>query len=378
MTPAEFPDRGVRNDRGVRSDRVWIAWETQRRSLELSARLGAELRLCLDEDRGWMRHAVSAAKTWRILEASRGKAVFVQNPSMVLAALACVLKPIFGYHLIVDRHSNFGFLSQNAGLKRALSDLLSKRTLQAADLTIVTNPELAVRVERMGGRPFVLPDPFPRVPAAALETAARADDRPGGAPREILFVSSWAFDEPIAETIEACRALQGKVVVHITGRPKAAYRKLLEGAPPNFVTTGFLSDADYFDRMARCDAVMAITRRPCTLVCGAYEAIALGKPMVLGDTEALRDYFDAGAVYTDSSAPDLVRALTGIVDRLPELRKEVLDLRERRSAEWDGRLAALEYLADRGVAALRGREHAESLGYTVDAQRMTLTGRSPG
>lgn len=365
----------MRNDRSDRSDRIWIAWETQRRSLELSARLGADLRLCLDEDRGWLRHAVSAAKTWRLLAGSRGKAVFVQNPSMVLAAMACVLKPIFGYHLIVDRHSNFGFLSQNAGLKRALSDLLSRRTLQAADLTIVTNPELAVRVERMGGRPFVLPDPFPRVPAAALEAAALPEARPAGAPKEILFVSSWAFDEPIAETIEACRQLQGKVIVHITGRPKAAYRKLLDAAPPNFVTTGFLSDADYFDRMARCDAVMAITRRPCTLVCGAYEAIALGKPMVLGDTGALRDYFDAGAVYTDSSTSDLVRALGEIAARLPELRTEVRELRERRSAEWDGRLAALEYLADRGVAALQGREHAATLGYAADPPRVTLAGR---
>lgn len=343
--------------KAVRADRVWIAWERQRRSLGLARRLGALLYLCLDENRGWLRYPLSICRTVRLLARCRGKAVFVQNPSMILAALACILKRPLGYYLVVDRHSNFSFLSgTRVGIKRALSDLLSGFTLRGADRTLVTNAELARCIEARGARAAVLPDPFPDIPEAARRIAASHVPKVGkvpGAPAEILFVSSWAFDEPIAEAIEACRILKSRVIIHITGRVKPAYRALLAGAPENFRPTGFLSDAEYFALMARCDAVMAITRRSCTLVCGAYEAIALGKPMVLGNAAALREYFDEGAVHTDSTFPDLVLRLDEILTDLHAKREAVARLLTRRAPEWERRLEALEASVDAAVAVLR-------------------------
>lgn len=337
---------------GRRPGRVWIAWERQRRSLELAARLGAELKLFVDEDRGWLRYPLSAAKTVRLLRRCRGRDVFVQNPSMLLAALAGLLKRPLGYRLVVDRHSNFGFLSGGRpGLKRRLSDLLSDFTLRRADATVVTNPELAAYVEKRGGRPFVLPDPFPGIPEGILEPEGFPAPRRPDAPREILFVSSWAFDEPVAQAIEACRALRGRVIVRITGRPKPAFADLLRGAPDNFVPTGFLPDSRYFALMARCDAVLAVTTRPCTLVCGAYEALALGKPLILGDSAALRDYFDDGAVYTDATVPGLIRAFEAVCADLPALEAGARRLYRKRLPQWQDRLDSLEYFLDRRPAA---------------------------
>ncbi len=350
-----------------RPGRVWIAWERQRRSLELAARLGADLRLFLDEDRGWKRYPLSAIRTLRLLRACRGKDVFVQNPSMVLAALAGALKRPLGYRLVVDRHSNFGILSGgNTGLKRRISDLLSDFTLRRADMTIVTNSELAAYVEKRGGRPFVLPDPFPEIPSRDPEAQGFPAPRRAGAPVEILFVSSWAFDEPIRQAAEACRALRGRVVVRITGKPKPAYARILKEAPDNFVPTGFIPDSQYFALMARCDAVLAVTTRPCTLVCGAYEALALGKPLILGNTDALRDYFDDGAVYTDATVPDMIRSFEAVCAGLPELRDGARRLYRKRLAQWRDRLDSLEYLLDRRPkAAAPGMD--PGIEYPVDA-----------
>jgi glycosyltransferase involved in cell wall biosynthesis len=340
----------------LRDDRIWIAWESQRRSLNLSARLQAPLFLCLDERRGWKRYPLSISKTVKKLAAMRGRTVMVQNPSMVLAALACLFKERFGYSLVVDRHSNFGYLAGGrAGWKRRLSDLLSDYTLRGADLTIVTNRELADRVGQAGGRAFVLPDPFPDSDPAgpSAEYPAAGEPRSQGshtgtmrAPLEVLFVSSWAFDEPIAETIEACRKLQGEVTVRITGKVKPACAHLLKDAPPNFRPTGFLSDRDYFDLMARSDAVMAVTSRDATLVCGGYEGAAMGKPLILGDSEALREYFDSGCVYTDGTAEDLARQLRLLRAGLPAFTRAIRLFHARRKTEWDGRLAELEKLLD--------------------------------
>ena len=323
--------------------RIWIAWESQRRTLTLAARLGARLHLCLDERLGWLRYPVSIAKTIGILARARRRIVFVQNPSMILTVLACALQRVFGYTLVVDRHSNFSFLRpQSPKLRLRVSDMLSGYTLRRAGLTIVTNDELRAHVERSGGRAFVLPDAFPDIPGEARAAGGPANK--GNRPAELLFVSSWAADEPIAATIEACRALRGEAIVRITGRMKPEFARLVDGAPDNFVRTGFLSDADYFALMARSDAVVAVTLRSATLVCGGYEAAAMGKPMVLGGSAALRAYFDTGAVYTDGSPEDLVRAIRSLIRDLPSLRAGVADFMARRSAEWDARFAALETL----------------------------------
>ncbi|HKP97261.1 MAG TPA: hypothetical protein VJ385_16045 [Fibrobacteria bacterium] len=342
--PLSVPDGGTHRPAG--GGRVWIAWEKQRRSLNLSRRLGARLFLCLDEGRGWKRYPLSIAKTVRELRRLRGHTVVVQNPSMVLAALACLLKKPFGYSLTVDRHSNFGFLAgARAGFKRRLSDLLSDYTLRHADLTLVTNDELRDRVERAGGRGFTLPDPFPDPRGPRDGPILRP--RPEGAPKEILFVSSWAFDEPIAQTVEACRRLRGEIIVRITGRMKPGFARLVREAPDNFVPTGFLSDRDYFALMAECDAVMAVTHRAATLVCGGYEGAAMGKPLILGNSAALRAYFDEGCVYTDGSAGDLETQMRGLIADLPAHARGIRRFHARRREEWDARLAELESLLPR-------------------------------
>ena len=112
-----------------------------------------DLLLCLDEDKGWKRYPLSIRKTLAELRTRRGRTVIVQNPSMVLAALACLFRKPLGYALVVDRHSNFSHLAQGkTGLKRRLSDLLSDYTIRNANLTIVTNRELAEQ-RGTGGRP---------------------------------------------------------------------------------------------------------------------------------------------------------------------------------------------------------------------------------
>jgi len=319
--------------------RTWIAWETQRRSLGLARILGAEIRLFLHK--GWLRYPRCLAGTAALLSKKPGNLVFVQNPSMVLAAWAGALKGPLGYTLVVDRHSNFAHLSgPGAGLKRRLSDLLSDFTLRRADLTLVTNPELAESVERAGGRAFVLPDPFPDVSAwRPLAEAAEAKPR---AIKEILFVSSWAFDEPIEAAMEACRRLRGEVIVRITGRAPAGYARLLRSAPDNFIATGYLSENDFFAAMAHCDAVMAVTRREATLVCGGYEGAAMGKPLILGNSRALRGFFDAGCVYTDGSAADLEARIRELMNGLPAYRSAIRSWLDRRQSDERERLAALE------------------------------------
>ena len=61
------------------------------------------------------------------------------------------------------------------------------------------------------------------------------------------------------------------------------------------------------------DATIDLTTRENCLVCGAYQSIAAGKPMVLSKTRALQTFFPAGAVYTDNSAADIRRCIEKVL-----------------------------------------------------------------
>lgn len=315
--------------------RVWISWETQRRTLNLSRRLGCELRIFDDEKRGKLRYPLSILKTLKAFFDYRGGLVFVQNPSMILAALACLLKPVFGYFLVVDRHSAYmDTMSTARSRKERLMRRLSVWTLGRADLTIVTNPKLVWKIKLCGGRGFVLPDPYPEM---EVVPARGAQD-----PFEVLMVSTWAPDEPIAEMMEAARLLGPHCKVFISGRPKKHFADLIAKKPDNFQPTGFIPDKDYFDLMRRVDAVAAITKRGGTLVCGGYEAISLGKPVLLGNSRVLKNYFSSGAAYTDSSPADLAEKIGALQREYGEYRRDILQFREKSLAEWESSRNAIE------------------------------------
>nr|MDQ2665212.1 glycosyltransferase [Gemmatimonadota bacterium] len=246
--------------------RIWIAWETQRRSITLSRKVGAELHI-LDLARyGIWRYPLSMMRTARLLFANRGGIVFVQNPSMILAALAAFCKPMLRYTLIVDRHTNFTQIEETRSTPvRRLLLWMSRFSIRRADLTIVTNSDIDERYVRGTGRGFVLPDPYPElteVPKSAIST--HNDLR-------VLFVSSWQTDEPIREVIEVCRRLGSKITVYISGRVKPAYASVIASRPENFIPTGFLTDDEYFRLMSTVDCVLAVSSWPGTLCCGAYE-----------------------------------------------------------------------------------------------------------
>ena len=139
--------------KSVRAGRIWIAWETQRRSITLAGLVGAELHILELEHLGKLRYPVSIVRTMILLARNRGGVVFVQNPSMVLAALAAFLKPVFRYTLIVDRHSNFPLPGERvSGATERVLGWLSAFSIRRADVTIVTNTEIADRYVRGVGR----------------------------------------------------------------------------------------------------------------------------------------------------------------------------------------------------------------------------------
>ena len=70
-------------------EKLWIAWEKQRRSTVLSKEFNAKLYQF--NNSGKLRYPIVITKTLFLLIKKRPKILFVQNPSTVLAFLACFL-----------------------------------------------------------------------------------------------------------------------------------------------------------------------------------------------------------------------------------------------------------------------------------------------
>jgi glycosyltransferase involved in cell wall biosynthesis len=322
------------SDSGALRGAVWISWENHRRSRETARGLAIPLILHQSSAPYVLRVLMLSVRTaWTLLRL-RPQVAFVQNPSIVLTTVSCLVAPLYGGRVVVDRHSNFKLHTVASRDPRyRLFHLLSRWTVRRAHLTVVTNAYLAALVEAWGGRTFVLPDPIPDLPPQIV-----AGDTPRSS---IIFVCSHSRDEPLGEVLAAARSLPKSVTVFITGNAARSPRPLLESAPENVVFTGYLSDKEYIELISSAGAVLSLTTQPHTLTCSAYEAVAVGVPLIISDSEDLKAHFRHGTVVTANTAPGIARAITEALARQGELRQAIDALKRDLQREWEFRRSAL-------------------------------------
>lgn len=312
-------------------DRLWLTWERQRRNRTLSQAVAAELQEMNLPGGRVQRYGRLIVRTLSLLLRRRPALVFVQNPSMVLALLTVLWGRLARRPVVVDAH--------NAGVRpfdgaRAWANRLAAFLFRNAALTIVSNPALETVVQQAGGRVLALPDPIPDlVPGQPAQAAERF---------EVLFVCTWAADEPYLEVLRAARDLPEEVRICVTGNSKGRERALEGELPSNVELLGFVAEDEFVRRLQRCQVVMDLTTREDCLVCGAYEATAVEKPMILSDTACLRGYFDKGAIYTANDATAIAAAVRRSVAEIESLDREVRQLKQEKLIEWDARLAEAE------------------------------------
>jgi glycosyltransferase involved in cell wall biosynthesis len=326
------------------TSKVWITWERQRRSIVLAEHFRARLFIYEKEFRSrLLRYLAASLHTIRWLAGHRPDTVFAQNPSLILALLLCFIRPLFGFRLIIDRHSNF-MLGVEGGVTKKLFAMISNLTLRLADLTIVTNHHLKELVESNGGKGIVLQDKLP-----AFSCRNRTGLKGGF---NVVFTTSFSGDEPIAEVISAYAGIGHGITLYITGnyRKYPDYVKYVGPAYENIVFTGFLPEGEYQELLFSADAVLCLTRNDHTLTCGAYEGLALGKPMILSNTGAIREYFRKGAVYADASQESIKSATLACLATYDRLATEAVLLRSQVEEDWNGRCS----LVMDEIEALRG------------------------
>lgn len=310
---------------------VWITWEHHRRSNELAKAFDAELVTIEYKQSSIWRYPLSILKTISTIATKRPDTLFAQNPSLILAALTTALKPIFRYKLIIDRHSNFRFLTMDSKLlKWRFFHFLSKYTVKNADITIVTVDSLKKLVNEWGGCGVVLQDKIPHI------TTEKGNNKKLDGNFNIVCVSTFVADEPIFEIVKAARAIDNNIHIYMTGKYQnfPQIEELQKIKPANVTFTGFISEHDYVQLLNSADGIMVLTILDELLTCGAYEAVALKKPMILSNTEALSSYFFKGAVYANPDSKSIADAITKLKDNHESYIKDVFDLHIELDKNW--------------------------------------------
>ena len=304
---------------------IWITWEKQLRNRSLSNAIGAKLYELTSVKSRWLRYPHLLYKTAILFITTKSKTVVTQNPSLILALFANIFGRIVGKRVIIDSHNGGLFPLER---KSIVLNCIAKLVLYTSAFTIVTNKVLARYVQKFGSKPIVVPDPLPGWDASSNIVSGQ---------KNIVFICTWANDEPYLEVIEAGYQLPEDIHVYITGNYKKKLGKLSVKLPKNITLCGFLSDEDYIDLLNSADAIMDLTTRKHCLVCGAYEGTALEKPLILSDTTALRDYFYKGALFTDNSPDDIANKLLMIFEMHDELAEGINFLKASIEISWQKR-----------------------------------------
>lgn len=304
---------------------LWISWYPHRRTSGLCDAWDIPLEVIPSRHAGWRKWLGQAVATLTLLRRQRPEVLFVQNPSLGLTVLATWVRWWFGYLLVVDAH-NEGvrpFVRSSGFVRR-----LTRHLLRRADFTIVTNTALADDVRRAGGRPLILPDRLANPPAAALD-----GEVPGSLAPDVMVISTYAPDEPLSAILAAAVRMP-EVRFAVSGNAKKFGAWGLE-QPANVELTGFLPDDAYWGTLARAKVILDLTLMPDCLVCGAYEGLALARPMVLSDNPATRELFGHGAILTGGEPQDIVAALQQALSGLELLETLARESRESFRGRWE-------------------------------------------
>jgi glycosyltransferase involved in cell wall biosynthesis len=292
---------------------IWIDWDRHLRSRTLAQRLAVELFEFRVSGSRIRRYLSSIIRTEAAIRKTQPEIVIATNPSLVLGFLLLALRKWYGFVLVSDAHY-FGVRAIHG--HRILQRLLDFHNLKA-DLVIVTNDNHAKYLARQGCRAYVCPDPLPDLTAQASLAVSVP-------PKSVFLVCSFDEDEPYAAAFAAfSRLRESGYALFVSGN----YKKV-QIDPAHFPWVhflGFVSDEEYYSYLGACSVIVDLTTLEDCLVCGAYEALAAGKPLVISKTQALGDYFGGVALLTDNTPEAIIESVERAHSQRHDLARKITD-----------------------------------------------------
>lgn len=243
-----------------------------------------------------LRYGANVVRMWQTLRRHRPRVLVAVTPPVLAPAVAWLWCTVHPCALVVDCHTatfhwwkwRWTIPVHRLLLRRALAALLHSE----ADTALV---------RRWGVRALLLPDDLPD-PGEASPSASRASTA------RVVVAGSLDRDEPVAAALDAA-ALLPDVEVRFTGDASRLPASLRARVSRNVVFTGYLAYPQFLGELLSADAVAVFSRDASAMNRAAFEAIGLGRPLVVSDVTGLRTRFGAAALVAMNEPEAMVRAI---------------------------------------------------------------------
>lgn len=328
---------------------VWAPYSA--RAENISKRLGANFYTISYKFRNkiysTIKYPLMFIKTLRILKREKPDIILCQSPPVF-----CPLAAVIYHHLInskneiiIDAHT--GTFDKPWSYIRPITKLIMK----SVSTIIVTNEELRTTVlKEYNKTPIVLEDKIPDFDVAHYDDNNKYEQLDQDAKiLRLTVVSSFAADEPLEEVLDAAGSLPD-VQFYITGDKSKLNKELENRKPDNVTFTGFLSINDYFSLLQSVDAVVVLTKRDKTMLAGAYEALAVEKPLITSNWDPLKRYFNKGTIHTNNTAAEIRTAVRTVQNNKKQLAEEMSVLKLEKAREWEEKFIQFEHMLGYTIA----------------------------
>lgn len=318
---------------------VFLVWDRQSiRAYGISKHIGASLHYLFTTR---IKHPVLYVRTLQLLRKKRPHTIICQSPPITCAFVAMVYKFLFAKgskpRILIDVHT--GAISRP--WSRNFSRIIMKR---ASANIVINNEQQNYLIENYRVKPIVLEDPIPDFSDILSSTKKNEGYRlEQKAISHVAVIASFAFDEPMREIFEAASKLPD-IYFYVTGDKKNADQRLISGKSENVIITGFLDYNTYVDLLQKVDVIMDLTTDNTSIVAGAFEAVALEKPLITSNWVPMRRYFNRGTVYVKNSTEDIKNAIVAAVRRKEELSEAMHQLKIERTKDWTQKISNFSYL----------------------------------
>lgn len=283
-----------------------------------------------------LKYLIQIVQTLRLLWRERPAVVLVMVPPIFAVLPVYFYCKLTGSRFATDNHTA-GFTMKRWQRMKFLHGWLEKR----AACNIVTNEKLrqCQQTWRVPAEKIFLIGDLP-VQFAQIETPPflkqNGVTKNGGTPNgffAVTAVCSFNPDEPLENILRAANELPD-VNFFCTGKLKDAPAGLLERKSANVTFTDFLSVPHYAGLLKASHGVMVLTTRDHTMQRGAYEAMALGIPIITSDWPILRKTFANGSLFVDNSPQSIVQAVRRLRTEWPHFKTAIEQRRAQRFAAW--------------------------------------------
>jgi len=309
----------------IKSDKViWITWHYAARSRNMAQVLGIPIFEYFNTKNVLIRHTFSSVWTIWVLLRQRPKVIFLQLSFMLLNIVVLYKFLSFGkVTIIADCHTK-ALRRKARGIFNYIFWPIKKFTFRFVNISIVSNIGMEKDIKQLHSHYFIIPDKIPVLKINKVESNEKY----------FVYISSFAVDEPFEEIFDVVKLLPKEYKFYWTGKI-SQNKKFPQEIPNNLIFTDYISFEKYYELIANAEAILALTTEDDCLQSGAYEALAVETPMVISDTEALRNYFSNAAIYTKHDPHQIKEKLLEAANRKDELVENIRKIKKIRDEEFD-------------------------------------------